>query len=235
MTTALQIITRAAREAAILGDHETLSSGEAANGLVRLNDMLASWRVDRLLCYQLKEESFVLTVNDGIYTIGSGGDFDTDRPIEILKPCYVRENQTDYPCDVINRDAYGRIVSKSTVTSNYPRKLFYDTAYPLGIIKIYPVPSSANTLFINSLKEIQQFATLGTDAAIPTEYYDPIVYELAARHAAQKGYALNATTERVRETSLRRLKNSNAKRMVAHTEIPVGSHGRKYDIAADDY
>ena len=234
MTTALDLITDAAREVAILGTRETLGSAAAAEGLRRLNRMLESWRNERLMCYQLVEENFALTANKRNYTIGpTGADLTTARPLEILRPCFVRESNTDYPLTPISKDGYGRVVSKSTVTSNYPEWLYYESSFPNGEIFLYPVPSAANTLFINSLKEIQSFTSLTTQVALPPGYEEAIVYNLGIRQAAKKGFAINPETKQFADQAIARIKVTNDKPLIAELGIPNIDRRRTYHIESD--
>ena len=234
MTTALDLLTQGAREVGILGSRETLGAAAAADGLVRLNDMLESWRNERILCYQLLEENFSLTVNKRNYTIGpTGADFTTGRPLEILPPCFVREQDTDYPCEIIEKEGYGRLVSKSTVTANYPEWIYYEPSFPNGEIFLYPVPSNPNTLFFNSLKELQSFPTLATQVSLPPGYKEAIKYELGIRHAAKKGFAINPKTQDIADKALARIRVTNSKALVSRLTIPNVDRRRTYHIESD--
>lgn len=232
MPSAQEMIRQAYEISGILGEVDDLSAANAQFGLTRLNAMLDSWRTDRLFCYQLLEESFALTANQGSYTIGSGADFDTDRPLDILDPCYVRENNIDYPVQVVTKTAFKRIVAKSTVTSNYPEELFYEPAFPTGTILLYPVPSAANTLFINSLKTLQEFDTLTESLSLPPGYQEAIEYNLAIRLAAKKGFPINIENKKIAAKAIGRIKRTNDKPIVARIEIET-SRRRQAHIEAD--
>ena len=61
---------------------EAIPGGEAANALLTLNMMLASWSADNLMPPFRTLESFPLVVGKESYTIGTNGttDFATSRP-----------------------------------------------------------------------------------------------------------------------------------------------------------
>ena len=72
MATAQQIISSAFRKCKIKKPGVT----ELNDAFSSLNDMIGSFGAE-LATNALVRESFALTANDGEYTIGSGGDFDT--------------------------------------------------------------------------------------------------------------------------------------------------------------
>lgn len=195
----------------------TLTTDEQTHWLARLNGMLESWSLDRLLCYQLLQESLALTTGTASYTIGAAGAFATDRPNKIVDPCFIRDSSNiDYPIQIIDAQAYGRIALKS-VGNTYPSYLFYDSAFvsSLATIFLYPKPSASLTLFINSWKQLQQFAAIGTTVVLPPGYqlaiesnfaihaaagYKPISKELAiiARDSKAAIMALNVPSMNMR-------------------------------------
>ena len=159
----------------------TLDSNEQTELLAELNTMLESWSVERALCYQIMQESFTLSNSVGSYTIGSGGAFDTTRPVKIVDPCFIRDSSNlDSPLQIIDAVARGRIVQK-TIDGTYPGYLFYDSAFvsSLGTIFLYPEPLAGLTLYINSWKQLQSFANVSTAVALPPGYQRAIEFNFA--------------------------------------------------------
>jgi len=139
MTTARTIIKRAMQENGVLTKGESPSGDEAADGLAALNNLISSWSNDSLLIYARVSESFPLVSGTASYTIGSGGYFNTARPLQILT-AYTRIGTTDYNMGIINSVDYDKIMQKSVIT-NIPEVLVYEPGYPLGTITIYPYRS----------------------------------------------------------------------------------------------
>jgi len=162
----------------------TLTSAEQTYWLAQLNAFMESWSLDRLMCYQILQESFSLVAGTASYTIGSGATFSTARPTKIVDPCFVRDSSSiDTQLQLISAEAYGSIVLKSN-GNTYPRYLFYDSAFEseLATIFLYPVPSASLTLYINSWKQLQTFASISTTLALPPGY----------QHAIETNFALYA-------------------------------------------
>jgi hypothetical protein len=186
MTTALDMIKRAMRLNGDLAQGEPPSAQEAEDGLSSLNTMLDSWWNESLAVYRLEQESFSLTAGTGTYTIGSGGAFNTLRPISIVS-AFVRYQGVDYPpLEIITGSAYDAIPIKTT--RSIPEELFYDNDLPLGSINLFPVPHAVMTLFISSPQRLQSFATLTTDLVLPPGYQRALEFNLAVEYSADFGH-----------------------------------------------
>lgn len=231
MTTANDLIQNASYIAGILGEGETLSAGEAAKGLNRLNSMLDSWRLDKLMVYQIVERTHTLVANTKSYTVGSGGDIDIERPLNIADPCFIREDSMDYPVKVITQKGYGSITPKSTVTSNIPGYLFYDPAYPLGTIYLYPAPSTANVLHFSTWLELQYFDTLVEEMSLPPGYQEAIEYNLGSRLGAMQGFPISQENKQIAIQSKAAIKKNNRRTLISRVEF--AEKGRRYNIMAD--
>ncbi len=170
------VSTMILRSMRLIGEKErggTLTTDEAVECLDELNTAMESWSINRLLCYQVLQESFPLAANTVSYTIGTGATFSTARPTKIVDPCFVRDSSNlDSPLTLIEAESYGAIVQKN-VGQAYPTWLFYDHAFDssgYATINVYPAPISNLTLFINSWKQLQSFANVSTQLLLPPGY-----------------------------------------------------------------
>lgn len=203
----------------------TLTSAEQTDYLAVLNTMLESWSLERLMVYQVLQESQALTASVGSLTIGSGGTWNTTRPIKIVDPCFVREGGNDYPITLIDSDAYGKIVRK-TEDGSYPKYLYYDSAYAAGLatIYLYPEPKSGLTLYINSWKQLQQFSLISTTVVLPPGYQRAIESNLAVELSA--GYrTVPPETLRIAVQSKAAIKGVNRPNNMMQMPVGVGSPG----------
>lgn len=189
-TSALDIITGAARLVGAIFKSETLDSDEANEGLNLLNEMLDSWSNDDLLTYALVTENFSLT-GASSYTIGSGGNFNTTRPINIAS-AVVRYATIDYPLDIISQLEYQTEIPNKTLTAPIPQFLTYDNNYPLGTIKIYAIPTSGSTLYLQSNKPLSNLAALTTTVDLPPGWKEALKNNLALRLAPEYGVEVPA-------------------------------------------
>lgn len=209
MSTALDIITGAAKLIGVVFKSETLDDDEANDGLVALNDMLDSWSNDSLLVSAYTEETFSLT-GASSYTIGTGGTFNTSRPITI-KTAVVRSGNIDYDLKIITPEQYQSIALKSTA-SPIPEYLVYDNVYPLGTIKLYPVASAGSTLTMLSNKPLSNLSALTTAVTLAPGWKRALKYNLAIELAPEYGVDVPAWVIRNAGTSkgdLKRAANAN--------------------------
>ena len=177
MTTANDLISRSLRLLGVVGQgRRTLSANEASDGLEALNSMLESFSLERMMIYQILEENFPITAGTADYTIGSGGTFNTTRPVKV-DGAFIRDNGIDFPMLVIDHDAYDSVPLK-TATAR-PQYLYFDAQYPLAYIRLLYTPDASYTLYINSWKQLQRFTDGTTALALPPGYERMIVYNLA--------------------------------------------------------
>src|SRR5690606_3759960 len=83
--TAREMIASAVRLGGVLASGETQSAREATDALTVLNQMLSSWSNENLTVYQMVREEFTFTPNTATYTWGTGGTFNSARPVEVIK------------------------------------------------------------------------------------------------------------------------------------------------------
>ena len=159
-----------------------MTANEQTECLAEINSMLDSWSNERLMIFTLNQTSFALTASDGTYSIGNGGDFNMTRPIRIVDPCFTRDSDnTDIPLNLIDADTYGRIIDK-TAGDETPAYLFYNAGFSntsTGTIRLYPLPDSGLTLFINTLQPLTAFSTMTHTLLMPPGYQRAIEYNYA--------------------------------------------------------
>jgi hypothetical protein len=240
MATANGLITKAMRLIGSLGKGEQPDSDEATDGLASLNSMLDAWQIERLMVYQIVQNSHTWPTTTTSRTIGSGGNFAVQRPVRIEAAYAMDSSNQWFPLVVLqNRNEYDSIVVKST-GSTLPEYLFYDPAYPLGVIYLYPVPSVQLTLKLNTWQTLQSFASLTTDLALPPGYQRAIEFNLAMELAAEygKGKEIDPQVPFIATQSKAAIKTINQPSMVAQVEAAVAALGKiagggRYNIFTD--
>lgn len=191
-TTPLVIITQALKKAGVLGVGQTPNAEDTNDAFLDLNDMIAQWARKRWLMWHLIDVDKVST-GALSYTVGPGGDFNTPRP-DRLEAAFFRQlvnsqpNQIDYPLEIIEaRETYNNIALKSLAT--FPYAIFYDAAYPMGVIYPWPVPQPNIYEIHLTLKDtLAGFTTLNQTVVMPPEYTAALKFNLALR--LRQSYAL---------------------------------------------
>src|SRR5260221_9921674 len=128
MATASSMILRGLT---MLGDKivgDTLTTAEQTAYLAVLNTMLESWSTERLLVYQIVEESFTLVIGSSDYTIGSGGNFNTARPTKVEDTCFINYLNYLYFVEVLSERNFTGLQTQGL--SGMPRNLYCNLAAP---------------------------------------------------------------------------------------------------------
>jgi hypothetical protein len=231
MATGQDLINGGLRLIGQLAEGETPSSETSADALTAFNDMLESFNNERLLVPHLLQEQFTLVGSTASYTIGSGGDFDTTRPIRIDEASFVRVDTTDYPLTIINAAQYASIPVKTT-TSTFPNVVYYLAAYPLATLYFYPVPGSAATLFLSSWKQLAAVTLSGTISLAPG-YNRMLRYNLACELAPEFGVEPSPRVVKIAAQSKKLLKQTNAPNDVLSIPSGMVRGGRGGNIYSD--
>ena len=238
MATALSIVTRSMRLAGVIGKGESLDSDEAADGLSALNTMLDSWKLERLFVYQIVQGSYTWPAATTSRTIGSGGNFTDQRPDRIEDAFVVDSNSQWYELKVLkDRAEYDSIVTKTT-QSTLPQYLFMDSAYPLGVIYLYCVPSAQLTLKLNTWQTLQSFSALTTALSLPPGYQRAIEYSLAEEFGPEFGVNISPEVKQIANKARAIIKSLNRPSLVSRVDSGVAALGRlggggRWNIYAD--
>jgi hypothetical protein len=240
MTTASDIITRAARALGYLGRTETLSAGDATDGLNTFNALLDSWSNEKLMSYVTLQRSFPLVVGTQSYTIGSGGDINVARPLDITQ-AFLRDAQNnDYPIVIVNQETWNNIGEKQ-ITSQLPDTLFYSSGYPLGTIYIFPVPLIGYTIFYDSVTNQVTFSDLTTSLSMPPGYERAFIMNLALE-LVSAGFPIlldDKTYMRLMDNASEakaNVKRTNIKEVLAEYDPAIISQSQAtYNIYSDGY
>jgi hypothetical protein len=229
-TTPTDIVAGALRLISSVTPGEAIDGGEAANALIVLNQMYASWSGEGLMIPFRTIEVFPLVVGQQSYTMGTGANFNTARP-DYITNAWVTDTVSliDFGMDIIDKNLYEAIPLKSI--QGIPKWLYYDTQYPSGVVYIfYTSALSTYNLNIESKKPIAQFSTLTSSMILPGEYYKASKLLLAYELAPEYGYPIERGSqldEDIKEAK-KLIKRKNTKRVAATFDAglrsrPVGN------------
>ena len=234
---AQDVITLALKSLQAFGATEPLPAVDANDGLTLLNLMLDSWSIDGLAIYQIQEQSGTLVIGQGgitPYLLGSGSTFNTTRPSTILS-AYVRDsNQNDYDVEVIlDRDRWNSIGNKN-LTSQIPETIFFDPAFPVANLFVWPVPLISYTLFWDAYLPLAQFTTLQTAVSFPPGYQLAFVLNLAILACSFFGVECPPTVMKLAADALAAIKRINMREALLRVDDAIVSKPKgTYNIYRD--
>jgi len=219
VATAQTLANRAVRLLGHLQSNTDLGTNESADALVALNALLDSWRNDKLLCYALRDESITLTASSTSYTVGSGGNLSTDRPV-IVEAAYVVQSNNSYFVDLITAEQYAAIPDKAT-QSSWPDRIWVSETMPAATVYTYPVSNGTTaTLHIITRTPVLAFALTDT-VTLPPGWEEALATNLALALAPEYNTQPSPTVLKMATASLARLKVINSRPLPAFTELPM--------------
>ena len=235
-STVLDIITLALKTANVTGVGQTPEAEDVSDSLRLLNMLLAQLQRRRYFIYGLTTSSKQATGQQS-YTVGPGGDFDIPRPAKV-ESAYFRQNPTtqypvDYPLEILrSQEDYNRISLKTL--NAFPRYAFYDQAFPLGNLFVWPVPNNTYTIFISTITQIQQFVSPADTIVMPPEYAAALMWNLVLELYPFYGLPVSPVVVGKAEASLRIIEESNVQipQMVMPPALKT-QRGSTYNIYGD--
>lgn len=218
---------------------EAMPNADAEYARGAANRMLSGWGQRSLLIPVIARERFTLTANQGgpdsRYTIGDGGDFDTERPSN--QNSIVAANliltttspEVRVPLGIYTTQAYDSNQLPS-MTNTQPTGLYYNPTYAsdLGSIYLWPVPTVGyNDLELFLQKGLAQFADLSTTYYLPDGAEDAITYQLARRLQQPYGKKMDADALMTAKEVLDTFKRSNVQLSDLMNDAYLFGYGRR--------
>jgi hypothetical protein len=231
------LIKASMRKITAVASGEVPTTNEYADGLTALQSMLRSWAAEKIFVFASTKESFTLVSGTYQYTWGTGGTITTARPNQVIG-AYVLEGSTTHPVEVITEGKYRSITVKSSI--GRPYALFFHPTYPLANVYLYPVPDTAESMYVDSFKpftETSSFDAITSTLSFPSMYEEALIYNLAIRLASEFGKAVPAEVAVIASKSWDRISNVNAANQVEPigVAIPLSSSRSGYNINTDSY
>lgn len=219
VVTARDMINNAGRLNRVLGQDQTFTDAEAMAGLTRLNAMLDFWWIERLMVFNIADDSFTWPAATTSRTIGISGNVSVTRPVKIHSAYFRDSNSNDYPVEIIEEKAVYDALTPKTAPAFYPDYLFCDYAFPLASLFVWGVPSAALTCVLKSWRQLQAFVSLDTSLSLPPGYQDAIEYNLAIRTAPLDGVTASPDVKEIAAQTKRAIKSLNSPSMVSNVNI----------------
>lgn len=224
MTTARDLITMALFDAGIFGTGQVPNQTDINLGLRRLNNMIAQWQRSRWLIWADRTVSVACDGSES-YSIGPdvAADINTTRP-DRIEAAFIRQNnppapnQVDWPLTlVMSAENYSSIRLKQL--GSFPQYLFYDSQFPLGLLKPWPLPSNLYSLHVVLKQVLQEFTNLSDEFEMPAEYERAIRFNLQEEILAAYKLPPDETVSRLAKSTLQSIKQANTQ--LATLRVPV--------------
>jgi len=166
------LIQRTLEDLGVYGQAQPASPNDMQTCLDRLNDWIDDLKTQQLALYQTARTTWPIT-GASSYSIGLGQTINVARPpgqafIEGFG--YVNTGVTpayEVPLGPPITDDQYRTIAFKTLVASYPSGFYYDSTYPAGAVKPYPIPNAPALLgVIYSGVPIEEVLAAGIGATI---------------------------------------------------------------------
>jgi hypothetical protein len=222
------IITSALRLINIIRTGQAAAATEMAEGLAALNDLLDNWSTERLDILYVGSAPYNLTSGTAAYTIGSGGSFAGPRPNRIESAtCNIAtpggSGLQEYAVSIVGRKEWTAIRDKGS-SGPVVQALYFDRAFPLANIKVWPVPNAAGiTLTLYTWSVLASFPDLVTDVPLAQGYSRALQFGLAIELCGRFGVAIPDSVAKPAADAMAGLRSLNAEMEEPPANTPAGA------------
>lgn len=213
------LIASSMRLIGALGSGENPTSEETNDALLVLNDLLENWSTEKLSVWGAANQTFALVPGQATYTIGTGGNFNTTRPVYV-DDSYTTFSGIDTPVRSISQEEYNLIPLK-TMQQPIVEELLFVNDFPLARITVFPVPNAAATITL-SLGRVLASTVVATDTLTgPPGFLKALRFCLAVELAPEFGTEAGATVLQIAVDAKGDYKKSNQTEVVARYDNAI--------------
>jgi len=232
MTTVRDIIKASLANIQAIAIDETPEAAIEQQAFYALNQMIDAWQNESLLIYNVQPSVFPFVAGQQTYTCGTGGDFNTTRPVR-FDSVYARDSSgNDYPIEVVTAEEYASIAAKY-ITTQIPQCMYDDGNVPLKNLSFWPKPSDSSwSVVLWSWGPIQSFTDVTESISMPPGYQEMIEYNLSVYLAPKFGKEPTKTIVDKAISSKSAVKRINY--TVNNLQMPStlpGQRGNRYTLA----
>src|SRR4030095_9597174 len=128
----------------VLDSGETPTATESNDALAALNQLIGSWSAAGGAIYQEAHTTVPLT--------GAPHTARATRPVKITS-AQVHYSGISFPVAIVPSQVWAQPKDR-TATSKFAKELYYERAYPVGTMSLWPAPTTGSHLEVFSLKPL---------------------------------------------------------------------------------
>jgi hypothetical protein len=229
----LQLITGALRLINVVASAELPSSTEANDALVAFQQMVDAWNAERLTIFSIIANDFSLTIGQQSFTLGPGGNFNTNRPPKIVGMSSILlfnpNNPVEEPITMYSWNQWQTQVPVKNVPGNFPLICYDDGGMPLRTLNFWPIPQyQQNNVRIYSWSPLIWPANLQTLINLPPAYARAFRYNLAVELAPEFGAQVPQSVMETAVSSLALIRTMNAPDLFLISDLSLTPAGYNY-------
>lgn len=224
--TARDLCERALLDLNVLAAGEVLGADDAVFVLGELNTYLDELNADRAAVYADVIRPFALVANLNPHTIGPGGTFVVAQRPQTIEGVAIGAGALRVALHLRDRQWWDALRTPAQ-TGPQPTDVWYNPAWPLGLLYFVPVPSAVIAVDV-TMREVLTALALTDTFSLPPGYRSMLQKTLAERVAA--AYEKSVPPQLARDAARARVRVESAntiipRLMTADAGIPRASSG----------
>lgn len=188
--TVRDLLTKAFRTIHVLGVGESMTADDATDAFDMLNGLIEQTNIDKLMGNYQTDLIIPLVGGQLSYTIGPSSaspNVIATRPVEILSG-FSRRGNIDLPIFMGTKLDYNKIPQKNVGISGWEMLAYYEAAYPVATLYLYPAPlDTLTSVYLTVMNALAPFSTLDDVVSFPPGYRMWLQYKTAMRLAPEYG------------------------------------------------
>lgn len=171
------IIKDALLELKALRTGESPTTDETTDCARALNMMVKHWQIYTNL-WPTKDVQHTLTPGTESYTVGTGLNVNTARPLRLLSCRREDSSGNEVEIDVVSREEYKSLPTKNT--QQPANMVYYDPQLANGVLYVWPTGTTGNILLnLTFQRPLEDFDATSDTPDFPQEWYLALVKNLA--------------------------------------------------------
>ena len=245
--TVTDILSIALRKSGVVGIGEAIETTVLNDAFSDANDLLAQWQRNRWLIYHLVDYAKISTGAQS-YSVGAGQNFNINPRPDRIESAFLRiltnpqgALTVDLPLDVIpSMEDYNRIavknlgVTSAGVGGSIAWRIFYDPAWPIGVLRPWPIPQATLYEIHVTFKEtLNRFQSLKDIVNLPPEYAPALKFCLARVLRASYQMPADPEINHFARRALNSIRLANVAVPLLTMPRAVSGRRRAYDYRGD--
>lgn len=171
-----EIVLAALKKIGVVDKDEPIDSNDQADAIEALDMMLKSWQLRGVRRYTRVDQTVTITDATASYAL-------SPKLHDIQTATWRDDDGTDTPLVPITDDQYRLLPDKDA--AGRATQFYYDRQKEAGTLYVWPVlaTASSETIRISGTREVEDIAASTDVVDCPAEWYEAVVYGLAARMA----------------------------------------------------
>jgi len=171
------------------------NDSELNEGLYVGNAILDAWRTNRRTAYSTPRLAVPLSSGVQQYTIGPGATINIPWP-PWLELASIILNGIEIPIEVYHDAEQWQRVQLKSLGNTIPSTIYYDRAFPVGNLFLWPIPYSGLSLVLYPWQQLAEFGALTDPLNLPPAFRQALLYSIAEELIPRLGFPERADVVR---------------------------------------